>query len=157
MQMFANFAWGHRSEFLSDDIDSKCETHLLDPNFSNLKFLLPPEISTISIFKFEISLKNVNFSLKSGDFGVLLVEISEMLPVEISIIFFSSISDFTGKKYYVHTTHGALFFWISFSPPVTQGFAPRFFIFKFDFPDVNAAWNVDSRAAKMWILKHSWK
>ena len=56
------------------------------------------------------------FSLKSGDFGVLLVEISEVLPVEISIIFFSSISAFTGKKYYVHTTHGALFFEF-LSPP----------------------------------------
>ena len=86
MQMFANFAWGHRSEFLSYDIDLRCETHPLDPNFSNLKFLLPPEISTVEISGKAISLKKLDFPWKSCDFGVLLVEISEVLPVEISTI-----------------------------------------------------------------------
>ena len=87
---------------MSYDIDSRCKTHLLDPNFSKIKFLLPPEISTATIFDDEISMKNVHFPWKSGDFEVLLVEISKVLPVEISTIFFYEISTFTGKKYYVH-------------------------------------------------------
>ena len=83
---------------MSYDIDSRCKTHLLDPNFSKIKFLLPPEISTATIFDDEISMKNVHFPWKSGDFEVLPVEISGVLPVEISTNFFSSISAFTGKK-----------------------------------------------------------
>ena len=52
MKIFANFAWGHSSEFLSYDIDSRCKTHLLDRNFSKIEFMLPPEISTTYIFDF---------------------------------------------------------------------------------------------------------
>ena len=90
IEIFANFAWGHSSEFLSYDIDSRCKTHLLDRNFSKIQFLLPPEISTI---------------------------------------FFSSVSAFTGEKNHVHPTDSALFFEFLSPPPVTQGFARRFFIF----------------------------
>ena len=99
---------------MSYDIDSRCKTHLLDPNFLKNQFLLPPEISTTSIFNDEISMKNVHFSWKSGDFEVLLVEISGVLPVEISTNFFSTISAFTGTKNYVHPTNTAHFNAISF-------------------------------------------
>ena len=85
-------------------IDSRRKTHLLDPNFSKIKFLLPPEISKATIFDDEISMKNVHFPWKSGDFEVLLVDISEVLPVEIFTNFFSSIRAFTGEKNYVNTT-----------------------------------------------------
>ena len=116
---------------MSYDIDSRCKTHLLDPNFSKNKILLPPEIYTATIFDDEISMKNVHFPWESGDFEVLPVEISGVLPVEISTIFFSPISAFTGEKKYVHPTFCLDFNAISFSPPVTQGFAPRFFIIYF--------------------------
>ena len=97
MQINAN-TWGQRSEFLSYDIDLRCETHLLDRNFSNFKFLLPPEIYTVEISGKVISLKNLDFPWKSCDFGVLLVEISGMLPVEMSTKIFSSIRAFAGKN-----------------------------------------------------------
>ena len=78
--------------------------HLFFPNFSKIKFLLPPEISTATIFDDEISMKNVHFPWESGDFEVLSVEISEMVPVEISTLFFCSISVFTGSKHYFNPT-----------------------------------------------------
>ena len=53
--IFAIFTWGGRSEFLSYDIDSRCKTHLLDRNFSKIKILLPPEISTVKIYATEVS------------------------------------------------------------------------------------------------------
>ena len=87
---------------MSYDVKLKCKTHLLGRNFSKIKFLLPPEISTVEISDKAISLKKLVFPCKSCDFGVLLVEISEVLPVEISTIFFYSMSTFTGKKKYVH-------------------------------------------------------
>ena len=72
--------------------------HRHDPNFSKIKILLPPEISTVEISGKVISLKNLDFPWESRDIGVLLVEISEVLPVEISPNLFSSIRAFTGKK-----------------------------------------------------------
>ena len=60
---------------------------------------------------------------------MLLVEISEVLPVKISIFFFSSMSAFTGKK--IMSIRPKVHFFLNFFlPPVTQGFAPRFFISK---------------------------
>ena len=72
--------------------------HLLDRNFSKNKILLPPEIYTVDISDHTISSKNLVFPWESGDFEVLLVEISGVLPAEISTIFFISVSAFTGKK-----------------------------------------------------------
>ena len=111
------FTQNQNGEFLSYDIDSRCKTHLLDPNFSKIKFLLPPEIYTTSIFNDEIPMKNVHFSWKSGDFEVLLVEISGVLHVEISTynLFLLDLS-FHWKKNHVHPTFCLCFNAISFSP-----------------------------------------
>ena len=49
-------------------------------------------------------MKNVHFPWKSGDFEVLLVEISEVLPIEISTTFYYIISAFTGKKNHIDPT-----------------------------------------------------
>ena len=83
---------------MSYDIESKCKMHLLDPNFSKIYFLLPPEISTTSVLNDEISLKNVHFPWKSSDFGMLLVEISGLLPMEISPIIKYKFQVFLEKK-----------------------------------------------------------
>ena len=110
---------------MSYDIDSKCKTHLLDRNFSTIKFLLPPEVFTVDTSGKVISLKNLDFPWKSGDFGVLLVEISSMLPLEISAIFFSPIRPFTEKK----VQNPRISCIVLCLPPVSAGFARRSFIF----------------------------
>ena len=68
-----------------------------------LNEVLPLEISTVEISGKARSLKKLDFPWKPCDFGVLLVEISEVLPAEISTTFFYSISAFTGKNHVIWT------------------------------------------------------
>ena len=61
----------------------------------------------------------------SADFKVLLVEISEVLPVEISTIRSGLSSTFTGKNNYLIRTHRSRAPEKTARPPLTAGFGAR--------------------------------
>ena len=64
---------------------------------------------------------------KIADFEANPVEISEVLPVEISTTRSGLISSFTGKKNYLNRTHRSRAPEKTAQPPLTAGFGARLF------------------------------